>query len=168
MDYRAELERRIWQFHRYLEPMNHRAHEDAHGPCYTIFEIRHPDGDFVGQLREEREPALAAVAAAFGETSGTELGQPELPVLPDEGWRGDGERIRFVQFSFERDWFCMYLPCQTLSFQEAMEILRHRSASSLSHLIESGTSRMKRCGVGSARPRTSALHAIAAYTRIWV
>ncbi len=41
LDYRAELERRIEQFHRYLEPMDRRAHEDARGPCYTVFENRH-------------------------------------------------------------------------------------------------------------------------------
>ena len=126
MDYQAELQRRIAQFHRYLEPMDRRAHEDAHGPCYTIFESRHPDGDFAGQLREEREPALAAVAAAFGESDGSpDLGGLQLPDLPEEGWRGDDERIRFVQFSFERDWFCMDLPRQTLSFPEALEILWH-------------------------------------------
>jgi hypothetical protein len=33
-DYRAALERRIEQFCSYLEPMDHRAHEVAHGPCH--------------------------------------------------------------------------------------------------------------------------------------
>jgi hypothetical protein len=35
--------------------------------------------------------------------------------------------IRFVQFSFERDWFCMDLPRQTLSFPEAMEVLWYQT-----------------------------------------
>ena len=127
-NYRAELERRIKQFHRYLEPMDRRAHEVAHGPCFTIFENRHPDEYTEGIRQEEREPALAAVASVFGERGGVGLSQPpEPPDLPDEGWREDDVHIRFVQFSFERDWFCMDLPRQTLSFPEAMEVLWYRT-----------------------------------------
>ncbi len=115
LNYRAELERRIRQFHRYQEPMDHRAHEEAHGPCYTIFENRHPDGDFGEQAAEERQPALAALTDMFGEGggfSGSELAKPDVPGLPEEGWRGEYERTRFVQFAFERDWFCMDLPAR--------------------------------------------------------
>jgi len=129
LDYRGTLGRRIAQFHRYLKPMDRRAHEEAHGPCYAVFENRHPDGDFGGQATEEEQPALAAVAAAFGEVGGSggpAPGRPELPELPEEGWRGEDERARFVQFAFERDWFCMDLPRQTLSFEEALGVLWHR------------------------------------------
>jgi hypothetical protein len=127
LDYRAEIERRIKQFYRYLEPMDRRAHEDAQGPCFTIFENRHPDGSLAGQLKEEREPALTAITAAFGESRGNfDLDEPQLPELPEGGWRREDERIRFVQFSFEQDWFCMDLPRQTLSFDEALEVLWHR------------------------------------------
>ena len=107
--------------------MDRRAHEDAQGPCYSIFENRHPDGDFGGQATEERQFSLAALAEAFGGGIGTpETGETQSPELPEEGWREEGERVRFVQFSFERDWFCMDLPRQMLSFEEAMEVLWHR------------------------------------------
>ena len=52
---------------------------------------------------------------------------PHLPDLPDEGWREEDSLIRFVQFSFERDWFCMDLPRDVLSFAEAMEVLWYSS-----------------------------------------
>ncbi len=136
MDYRAELERRIGQFHRHLAPMDRRAHEEAHGPCYTVLENRHPDGDFGGQTteerqpaREERQPALAAVTEMFGGGESTVVSKPDEPGLsdlPEGGWREEGERVRFVQFSFERDFLYMDLPRQTLSFDEALEVLWHR------------------------------------------
>ena len=44
-DYRAEIERRIAQFRRYLEPMDRRAHEEARGSCFLIFENHQPDED---------------------------------------------------------------------------------------------------------------------------
>ena len=102
--------------------MDRRAHEEAQGPCYLIFENRHPDGGFGGEAGEERQPALVAVAEAFGEAAG----EPGPPELPEEGWREEGERVRFAQFSFERDWFCMDLPRQTLSLDEAMELIWFR------------------------------------------
>lgn len=129
LDYRTELGRRIEQFHRYLGPMDRRAHEVARGTCALIFENRHPDGGSGKQAREERQPALAAVAAAFGEVGaagGPERGGPSLPDLPEEGWREDGERLRFVQFAFQKDFLYLDLPRQTLSFDEAMEVLWHR------------------------------------------
>ncbi len=129
-DYRAEVERRIEQFRRYLEPMDHRAHEVAHGPCFTVFENHRP-GEYPGEpRREEREPVLAAIAKVFGERGGAGGPRPDEPCppdLPDEGWREDDSPIRFVQFSFERDWFCMDLPRDALSFPEAMEVLWHRT-----------------------------------------
>ena len=79
-DYRAEIERRIGQFRRYLEPMDRRAHEEALGSCFLIFENHHPDEDPRREMREEREPALAAVAAALGESAApppwANLGRP--------------------------------------------------------------------------------------------
>ena len=104
--------------------MDRRAHEEVQGSCSLIFENRHPDEGFGNEAEEARQPAHAAVAVAFG--GATETGGPELPDLPKEGWREEGERIRFVQFSFERDWFCMDLPRQTLSFEEAMELIWYR------------------------------------------
>jgi hypothetical protein len=74
-NYRAKLERRIKQFCNYLEPMDHRAHEVAHRPCFMIFEERLPDGSRQ-QPREDREPALAAIAAAFGESGASVVSIP--------------------------------------------------------------------------------------------
>ena len=99
--------------------------EEAQGSCYLIFENQHPHEGLGGKAEEERQSAIAAVAEAFG-GGVPELGGPEPPDLPEEGWREDGERVRFVQFSFERDWFCMDLPRQTLSFEEAMELIWYR------------------------------------------
>ena len=106
--------------------MDRRAHEEAQGSCFLIFENRQPGEDPGLETREEREPALAAVSEAFGESGGdTTLGAPRPPDLPEEGWREEGSPLRFVQFDFERGWFCMDLPRQTLSFPEALEILWH-------------------------------------------
>ena len=101
-DYRAEIERRIGQFRRYLEPMDRRAHEEAQGSCFLIFENRQPGEDPGRETREEREPALAAVAEAFGESGGTAPGEPRPPDLPEEGWREEGSPLRFVQLAFQR------------------------------------------------------------------
>jgi hypothetical protein len=104
-DYRAEIERRIGQFRRYLEPMDRRAHEEAHGSCFLIFENRHPGEDPGREMREKREPALAAVAEAFRDSGGTTaLGEPRPPDLPEEGWREEGSPLRFVQFAFQREY----------------------------------------------------------------
>jgi len=79
-DYRAEIERRIGQFRRYLKPMNRRAHEEAHGSCFLIFENHHRGEDPKREMREDREPALAAIAEALGERGGAapwaNLGHP--------------------------------------------------------------------------------------------
>src|SRR3712207_6898643 len=57
---------------------DHRAHEEAQGSCFLNFE-NHPipmrtRGE---RRREEREPAPAAVAEAFGESGGTALRSEE-------------------------------------------------------------------------------------------
>lgn len=126
-DYRAEVERRTEQFRRFLEPMDHRAHEVAYGSCFMVFENHPPDGDPGLQRREKREPVLAAVAEVLGERCGPQPGELRPPDLPDKGWREEDSPIRFVQFSFEKDWFCMDLPRDVLSFGEAMEVLWYRT-----------------------------------------
>lgn len=125
-DYRKELERRIAQFVDYLRPMNHRAHEIAHGPCFMIFEERRPTGVSDGVLVEKRELALHAVKSAFGEFGFSEDGGGTSFGLPEEGWRADDSLNRFIQFSFENKWFCIDMPIQTLFRAEAEEILRYR------------------------------------------
>jgi hypothetical protein len=112
-----------------LEPMERRARKEARGPCFLVFENRPFEDAFGGEMREEREPALAAVAEVFagdGEASGVRGLPPDLPDLPEEGWREEEIRIRFVQIAFGRAHFYVGLPCQTLTFDEAMELLWHR------------------------------------------
>ena len=53
-DYRAEIVRRIGQFRRYLKPMDRRAHEEAQGSCFLIFENRQPGEDPVRTRGERR------------------------------------------------------------------------------------------------------------------
>ena len=126
-DYRSELERRIAQFGGYLKPMNHRAHEIAHGPCFMIFEERRPHGSNDAALVEKRQLALQAVQAAFVDSGSTcDPDDRALHDLPDEGWRGDNSLNRFIQFSFENEWFCIDMPIQTLFRPEAEAILRYR------------------------------------------
>jgi hypothetical protein len=55
------------------------------------------------------------------------LDEVVTPNLPDEGWREDPSSNRFIQFSFERNWFCMDMPISTLFRAEAEEILSRRS-----------------------------------------
>ena len=129
-DYRAEVERRIEQFAHYLKPMHDRAHEEAHGPCFIIFEERRPGGGSGNEeLSEEKKLALELVGQAFTDAgiggAGT-LDESVLIDLPDEGWRQDDSQNRFIQFSFERDWFCTDMPLDTLYRPEAEEILRNR------------------------------------------
>lgn len=130
MSYRAEIERRIGQFRRHLEPMERRAKEVAESPCFLVFENRPFDDAFGGEMREEREPALAAVAEVFGGGGDVprpgEPRPPDLSDLPGEVWREEGSRRRFVQFAFGPDHFYVDLPLQTLTFGEAMEVLWHR------------------------------------------
>jgi hypothetical protein len=50
--------------------MDRRAHEEVYGSCFLIFENHHPGEDPEREAREEREPALAAVAEVLGESGG--------------------------------------------------------------------------------------------------
>lgn len=126
-NFRAEVERRIAQFAAHLRPMYHRAHEVAHGPCFIIFEERppHDDGDPV--LVEKKELALAGVRAAFDTLGFFDDPDDAAPAdFPGEGWRAGDDDSRFIQFSAERQWFCLDMPRQTLERAEAGDILRYR------------------------------------------
>ena len=130
-DYRQELERRIDQFAGYLKTMHHRAHDEVHGPCFIIFSERPPlGGADEPSLSESVKPALELVVSAFDDAgiSSVTITEDILELdLPDEGWREDNSQDRFIQFSIERDWFCMDLPLQTLFRIEAEKILRSRN-----------------------------------------
>ena len=130
VDYSEELQRRIGQFAGYLKKMHHRAHEEAHGPCFIIFEDRLPtNGSGDAALTEAAKPALELVVAGFadaGITSVTMTDDVSFIGFPDEGWKENDSQARFIQFSFEKNWFCLDMPLQTLYRAEAEQILRSR------------------------------------------
>jgi hypothetical protein len=130
-DYRQELDRRIDQFAGYLKKMDHRAHEEVGGSCFIIFEERKLS-DRAGEaaLSEAAKPARALAGTEFGDDLDSNiLSNDDLPPidLPDEGWREDDSQNRFIQFSIERNWFCLDMPLQTLYRAEAEQILRSRN-----------------------------------------
>jgi hypothetical protein len=80
-------------------------------------------------LSEAARPVLELVMGGFddaGISSVTVTDGVSSTGLPEEGWKGDDSQARFVQFSFERSWFCMDMPLQTLYRAEAEYILRSR------------------------------------------
>jgi len=130
-DYQQELERRIAQFDSYLRKMYRRAHEEVCGPCFLIFEEQRPDADSGKiELAEAAKPELELVVAAFdtaGRSSIATNNETFEVTLPDEGWREDDSQNRFIQFSFEKNWFCMDMPLNTLYRPEAEQVMRNRN-----------------------------------------
>lgn len=128
-DYRIELDRRIEQFRHYLELMQQRRRRIGDEDCFIIFDDREdPNGPAADHLDESkalvRESVLEGVVWGEG-TDPVSLGQ--AVDLPDEGWRGDGCGLRFLQFRFNRQSFDLDIPNTTLSRAEAEIILRRRS-----------------------------------------
>ncbi len=129
-DYRQELQRRIGQFSGFLKKMYYRSHDEVQGSCFIIFEERPPtNGSGDAALTEAAKPALELVITAFndaGIASVTVTDESYLIELPGEGWKEDESQSRFIQFSFEENWFCLDMPLQTLYRAEAEQILRSR------------------------------------------
>jgi hypothetical protein len=129
-NYQEELQRRTEQFAHYLKLMHDRAHCEASGSCFIIFEER-PPGNASGnkELSEKKELAVQLVlhtsveTECIGDTPFEELVTFDLPA---EGWRQDDSENRFIQFSFERKWFCLDMPRSTLYRPEAEQILQRR------------------------------------------
>lgn len=127
LDYSQELQRRISQFAGYLKKMYHRAHEEVHGSCFIIFKEQpwsSSDGD--DSLSEAAKPELELILTGFddaGIASVTVTEEWSVYDLPEEGWKEDDSSARFIQFSFENDWFCLDMPLQTLYRIEAEQIL---------------------------------------------
>jgi hypothetical protein len=128
-DYRAELDHGIAQFKHYLELMHDRAFEEVRGCCYICFEERRPrsacgsrkqSGEKKATLELTREASNAGIGGAG------DSGESAAINLPDEGWRQDDSKNRFIQLSIEHDWFCVDLPRKTLYRPEAEQILRRR------------------------------------------
>lgn len=126
-DYHAELERRTAQFTKYLKRMNRRTHKIARRSCFMIFQDRPPAGEDEPVLEAKRELSRRPVPSTIGGPGGEDdLGGDDGADGADEDWRDDESQIRYIQFSFEWDWFCMDMPQQTLFRPEAEEILRRR------------------------------------------
>jgi len=125
-----EDKRRISQFQSHLNLMHDRAFNEACGSCYLIIEERHDDGDSSDALAETTAAVVSLVSKAFEKTEKTGsivFDNSESVELPIEGWREGQSQNRFIQFSFERNFFCMDLPRQTLYRPEAEQICRDRT-----------------------------------------
>ena len=129
-DFPRELQRRIDQFAEYLKRMYHRSHDEVCGSCFIIFQEDSPTGSSdEPALAEAAKPSLELVAAGFDDAGIASITLDDDSVfveLPDDGWKADDSQRRFIQFSFEEDWFCMDLPLQTLYRAEAEQIVRSR------------------------------------------
>lgn len=127
-DYREELERRVGQFAAYLKKMHRRAHEEVHGSCFIIFDedSRSDESGDVASVAAATPAAELIEANANDELDGFFLAKERNINFPEESWREDDSQSRFIQFSFERDWFCLDMPLQTLYRTEAEQILRSR------------------------------------------
>ncbi len=129
LDYRTELDRRIQQFAHYLKLMHDRAFDEVGNCCYIIFEERRPrgvrgGGRFADEEKVARELVRQASDAGIGGAGGPD--ESASIILPDEGWRQNELKNRFIQFSIEHDWFCVDLPRQTLYRPEAERVLGNR------------------------------------------
>ena len=128
-DCRTSYERRIRQFAECLRPMRRRAQEEAHGPCFMIFNERPPDDNEARRRRTAREiPVTTAVAVEVG-APGEGLCFVELWPLESEprGREGGDPFGRYIQFSFEQKWFCIDMPNATLSRRQAEEVMECRN-----------------------------------------
>lgn len=136
-EYGVEFERRVAQFHRYLETMHRRSHTVAEGFCFMVFK-ENSSGEGDGRTRKAakdrerirervRERTLVSVAGKPGETG---VFMPdEWPALDGLDSEMDEEYPfnRYVQFGFEEDRFLMDLPLGTLFMDEADDISARRS-----------------------------------------
>ena len=113
-DYRAEHSRRVAQFIGCLRPMDDRASVIARSSCFIVFEEGRATDASAPELVEKAQLALARPDEALGGSMFPDAPFDEMVQmdLPDEGWRESDSDERFIQFSMERDWFCMDLPCK--------------------------------------------------------
>lgn len=127
-DVHGERMRRIEQVTRYLIQMHRRAHIEGHGCCFLIIrENPSTDAGNTDKLHESAELALVLSAEIDVQRDGSDAPDPMAALKSnDDGWRAEKSK-RFVQFSFERHWFCMDLPNSTLFSPEAEQILCERS-----------------------------------------
>lgn len=83
-----------------------------------IFDEDPPSGQSgSSELAESVIPSLELAVAAFDEAGIASITvNDETPFLelPIEGWKENNSQKRFIQFSFEKDWFCMDIPFRNL------------------------------------------------------
>lgn len=127
-DYKAGYGRRVRQFADRLRPMRRRAHEEAKGACFMIFEENRPDdGEGLRRRAAKEVPITMAVAAEVGARGGGYCRIEQPPTEPESRDRDGSDSFgRFIQFSFQRRWFCIDLPNNILSPAEAGEVMRCR------------------------------------------
>ena len=130
-DYRTELDWRIQQFRHYLELMQQRRRGTGSEDCFIIFDDREdPNGPAADQLHESDALVCEGVLEGVlwdGGAGSASLDETIVVDLPDEGWRGDDSKLRFIQFRFNEESFDLDIPNTTLSRTEAEIILRRRS-----------------------------------------
>ncbi len=129
-DLRGDRSYQSKQFTDYLKKMHQRAHIEGHGCCFIIFEESPDDDGSDEHLDESVELPMALVndAARTADSGDSPLDDSMLIHAPREDfWQSDKGPKRFVQFSFERNWFCLDMPNNTLFKPEADKILRERS-----------------------------------------
>ena len=130
--FHEELERRTEQFEHYLELMRQRrAVRWTRDAAFSSFQER-LDTDDPEVARNTESEALVyqpeLEVAGWDDRCGTSgLDETVVIDLPDEGWRGDNSRARFIQFSFNPPYFDIDIPNTTLYRAEAEIILRRRS-----------------------------------------
>lgn len=128
-DYRQELQRRIAQFLGILQKMHRRSHEEVCGNCFVIFQERPPKGSADHrELEEAAAPSLELILAGFNDVAMASAPSGDSPRfdLPKLEESQANAHSRFIQFAFERNWFCLDMPLQTLYRDEAELILQER------------------------------------------
>ena len=130
-DYGEEFRRRVEQFAMYLKKMYTRSHDEVGGNCFMIFDEDSSDNPSASNaLSAVATPELELVEAAFDDASfsSNSLNDETITMeLPDEGWKEDDSQHRFIQFSFNENWFCMDMPLTALYRIEAEKILESRN-----------------------------------------
>lgn len=121
-----EFERRVAQFHGYLETMHHRSHAEAEGFCFMLFETSFSREGSVRPRKAARSPGRALVSVGGGAGAFTPDERSFLDAL-DAEMDEEYPFVRYVQFGFAEHRFFMDLPLLTLFDDEAAEITAGRN-----------------------------------------
>ena len=117
--YHEELARRIRQFRELIEPMDHRAHDEAGGPCFMQFdETQYESSTTLPSLKATRDRSAELIASAYpvsfeGDHDSDLVRDSDVDFqLPAcENWRADdNDAPRFVQLAFREHDIQLDLP----------------------------------------------------------